>query len=96
MNNHTTPEYINKVSSLLLEEEDRADSQLDPITKPKMLEIIEQKLITQHSKILCDNDQTGCVDMFHHDKQDLLGNLYKVFKRDYKNTFKHITYHMKP
>jgi len=47
-----------------------------------MLELIEQKVITQHSQLLCDNDQTGCEDMFHHDKQDLLANMYKVFKRD--------------
>lgn len=96
MGNHTTPEYIDKVASLLLEEENRADAQLDPITKPKMLEIIENKLITQHAKSLCDNDQTGCEDMFKNNKQDLLAMMYKVLKRDYKQTFKHITFHMKP
>ena len=59
------PEYLNLVEKALIHEEHNADFWLQAETKPKMLKIVENELITKKAESVADKD-TGCTYMFKH------------------------------
>ena len=62
-------------------EEGNADYWLQAETKPKMLKIVENELITKKAEVVGEKD-TGCVYMFQHSRLEELNLMYKIFKRD--------------
>ena len=75
------PEYLNKVKEALEHEEDNADYWLQPETKPLIVKIVEQQLITRKAEQVADKE-TGCEYMFQHKNLDELQLMYELFKRD--------------
>lgn len=75
------PEYLSEVNKHLTHEEMNADYWLQPETKPKMLQKVENEVVTKPAESVVEKD-TGCRYMFEHSRLDELKLLYKVLKRD--------------
>ena len=65
--NLNCPEYLQEVEKALAKEEENADFWLQPETKPKMLKIVENEMITKKAESAVEKD-TGCVYMFQHSR----------------------------
>ena len=75
------PEYLNEVNKALAHEEENADYWLQVETKPKMLKIVENELITKKAESVVEKE-TGCEYMFLHARLQELNLMYAIFKRD--------------
>jgi hypothetical protein len=69
------------VREALYHEEEMAGFWLQPETKPKMLKIVENELITKKAESVVDK-QTGCDYMFENSRLQDLNLMYSMFKRD--------------
>jgi hypothetical protein len=75
------PEYLNAANRALTDEEDRADKFMDPMTKPKLLAIVQAEVVEHNAGTLSEMQGTGCIDMFKHDRHEELKLMYSIFKR---------------
>lgn len=61
-------DYIIEANRILDEEEERATALFDPSTKPKMLDIILNVILTNNAKILADSEGAGFISIFKNDR----------------------------
>lgn len=78
---NTVPDYLRKIEERLKQEENRADTYLDPLSKNELLKCVQEELINQYAKRLVENEASGCREMFTHDQIDDLGRMYSLFSR---------------
>ncbi|GMT32261.1 hypothetical protein PFISCL1PPCAC_23558, partial [Pristionchus fissidentatus] len=73
--------YVKKVENCLSEETDRAMRYLDKDTKNKLLQVLENVLITQHMQTVVDMENSGLKAMIRDDKVAELRSLYLLLRR---------------
>lgn len=78
---NTCADYMRKVEVRLKEEMERVQHYLDPATEPKIREVSERELITNHMKSLVEMEGSGMVSMLKDDKLDDLNRMYNLLGR---------------
>eukprot|EP01120_Amphizonella_sp_Union-15-10_P001540 TRINITY_DN1169_c0_g2_i2.p1 TRINITY_DN1169_c0_g2~~TRINITY_DN1169_c0_g2_i2.p1 ORF type:complete len:744 (-),score=149.38 TRINITY_DN1169_c0_g2_i2:127-2286(-) len=74
-------DYMIKVEQRLKEEMDRVQYYLDSGTEPKIKEVTERELISNHMKTLVDMPGSGLVSMLKDDKIEDLKRMYHLLGR---------------
>jgi cullin 3 len=74
-------DYMKKVEQRIKEEMERVQHYLDAATEPKIKEVVERELITQHMKTLVEMDGSGQVAMLKDDKIEDLARMYQLLGR---------------
>lgn len=78
---NTCPVYLEKAEKRIEQERQRVDDYLAPSTQKKLKEIVEQHLILDHAKALCDMEASGLVAILRDDKISDLARMYRLFKQ---------------
>ena len=89
------PEYLEEAKRSLQREEEDADFWLEPDTKPKMLEIVHEELITKQAEDVVSKPETGCENMFEKTLWQELKLMYEILHRG-TDTLKLIIQRMNP
>ena len=89
------PEYLEEADRSLKREEEDADFWLEPDTKPKMLEIVHEELITKQAEDVVSKPETGCENMFEKTLWEELKLMYKILHKG-TDTLKLIIQRMNP
>lgn len=79
--NNSASEYMKKVERRIQEEMDRVKHYLDPLTEPKIKEVVERELISAHMKTLVEKRDSGMVSMLKDDKIEDLARMYNLLGR---------------
>lgn len=74
-------DYMRKVEVRLKEEVERVQHYMDPATEPKIREVAERELISNHMKSLVEMEGSGEVSMLKDDKLDDLNRMYSLLGR---------------
>jgi len=75
------PDYMKKVEVCLKEELERVSHYLDNSTEPKLREVCEKQLISNHMRTLIDMENSGLISMLKEDKIEDLKRMYNLFNR---------------
>ncbi|EGC36121.1 hypothetical protein DICPUDRAFT_151475 [Dictyostelium purpureum] len=75
------PDYMKKVEICLKEELERVSHYLDSSSEPKLKEVCEKQLISNHMRTLIDMENSGLISMLKDDKIDDLKRMYSLFSR---------------
>eukprot|EP01119_Soliformovum_irregulare_P018177 TRINITY_DN5521_c0_g1_i1.p1 TRINITY_DN5521_c0_g1~~TRINITY_DN5521_c0_g1_i1.p1 ORF type:complete len:734 (+),score=232.83 TRINITY_DN5521_c0_g1_i1:107-2308(+) len=78
---NSCPDYLRKVEARIKEELDRVAHYLDPLTEPKIKDVVERELIAAHMRTLAEMEQSGVVAMLRDDKVEDLKRMYNLFGR---------------
>jgi cullin 3 len=81
IDSNSCSDYMKKVDQRLREEVDRVQHYLDTNTEPKIREVTERELITNHMKTLIEMEGSGLVAMLKDDKVDDLNRMYNLLGR---------------
>lgn len=81
INEDSCPEYMIKAEECLRLEEERINNYLDQSSKTKLLQYVEQELLTEHKTPLLDKEHSGCRALLRDDKVDDLARMYRLFSR---------------
>ncbi|GMR32137.1 hypothetical protein PMAYCL1PPCAC_02332, partial [Pristionchus mayeri] len=73
--------YVKKVENCIAEETDRAMRYLDKDTKNKLLQVLEDVLVSQHMQTVVDMENSGLKAMMRDDKIDDMRSLYLLLRR---------------
>ncbi|CAI4229827.1 unnamed protein product [Auanema sp. JU1783] len=73
--------YVQKVEECIEDEAARAKRYLDPSTEAKILDVLDEELISKHMQRIADMEQSGVVPMLSNDKVVDLSRLYRLLKR---------------
>eukprot|EP01122_Echinamoeba_exundans_P003081 TRINITY_DN1322_c0_g1_i3.p1 TRINITY_DN1322_c0_g1~~TRINITY_DN1322_c0_g1_i3.p1 ORF type:complete len:767 (-),score=234.76 TRINITY_DN1322_c0_g1_i3:63-2363(-) len=74
-------DYMRKVEIRLKEEVERVQHYMDPATEPKIREVAERELISNHMKSLVEMEGSGEVSMLKDDKLDDLNRMFNLLGR---------------
>jgi cullin 3 len=74
-------DYMKKIEARLKEEQGRVAHYLDPSTEPKIKEVAERELISQHMRTLVEMENSGLISMLRDDKMEDLKRMYQLFGR---------------
>lgn len=80
LNDNCASTYIRQVEHRIDEESKRAQRYLDPGTEKKIVQVVEQELITAHLQTLVEME-SGVVNMLQMQKLDDLNCMYKLLSR---------------
>jgi len=75
---NSLPEYLKKTQVWIDDETKRAETYLDPSTKPKLLEVVYDEILTRHLSAIIENDGSGCHAMLQDEKWEDVGRMYKM------------------
>ncbi|KAM9960053.1 hypothetical protein ACTFIW_007286 [Dictyostelium discoideum] len=75
------PDYMKKVEICLKEELERVSHYLDSSSEPKLKEVCEKQLISNHMRTLIDMENSGLISMLKDDKIEDLKRMYNLFSR---------------
>ncbi|KAK9814178.1 hypothetical protein WJX72_001668 [[Myrmecia] bisecta] len=81
MSSSDCPEYLKKAEKRLAEEIERVSNYLDPISEPKILNVVETELIANQMKSLVEMENSGLIALLEQDKYEDLARMYALFKR---------------
>ncbi|KER25220.1 cullin family protein [Opisthorchis viverrini] len=73
--------YIKKVEQRIEEEIRRAHHYLDPSTKPKIVAVLEEELISRHMETIVGMENSGLTHMLTHDRFEDIAAMYNVLSR---------------
>ncbi|CAF0942048.1 unnamed protein product [Adineta steineri] len=73
--------YIRKVAARIGEEAERAVHYLDKSTEERIVQVLEDELITKHIKTIVEMENSGVYHMLKFNKCDDLATMYKLFER---------------
>ncbi|GMT04619.1 hypothetical protein PENTCL1PPCAC_26793, partial [Pristionchus entomophagus] len=73
--------YVQKVETCISDETDRAMRYLDKDTKNKLLQVLEDVLVSQHMQTVVDMENSGLKAMMRDDKVAELRSLYHLLRR---------------
>ncbi|KAG9509946.1 Cullin-3 [Fragariocoptes setiger] len=73
--------YIRKVEQRIEEESERAKRYLDEATEAKIVQVVEEELITKHMNSIVEMENSGVVNMLRDRKIEDLNCMYKLFCR---------------
>lgn len=89
------PEFINIALEKLEMEEQIAEQHMDPKTKNKLNNCLNDVIIEQHAQTVINKEGTGCKEMLKNKKLEELTNMYQLYSR-VENTLKYILLEMGP
>lgn len=72
--------YLKGAQEWINSETKRAESYLDPSTKPKLLSVIYEEVLLHHLSTMLNNESSGCVPMLRDEKWEELGNMYAMLQ----------------
>lgn len=75
------PDYMIKAEDSLRLEEERVGNYLHINTKPKLLKVVEQEVLTTFEMQLLEKEQSGCAVLLQDDKKEHLARMYRLFNR---------------
>ncbi|EFA79173.1 cullin C [Heterostelium album PN500] len=75
------PDYMKKVEICLKEELERVSHYLDSSSEPKVKDVTEKQLISNHMKTLINMENSGLISMLQEDKIEDLKRMYNLFGR---------------
>ncbi|CAM0137429.1 unnamed protein product [Umbelopsis sp. WA50703] len=75
------PEYMRKIEKRMNEEYNRTRHYLSPVTEPKIRNIVETQLVTNHAKTIMEMENSGLRPMLAASAIDDLSRMYKLFSR---------------
>lgn len=78
---NSCPDYMRKVEARREEELERVRHYLDPASEPKVREVVEEELITNHTRTLIEMEGSGLIPMLRDDKVDDLARMYNLFSK---------------
>ena len=73
--------YLDWVSSVIQQEDDRANNYLDESTRSRLLECVDHELISRHAETLVHMEGSGVEHMFRHGQRRKLRQMYDLFSR---------------
>lgn len=73
--------YIKKVEQRIHEEAERAKHYLGETTERRIVEVVEEELISKHMKTVVEMENSGVVHMLKNQKTEDLACMYKLFSR---------------
>uniref|UniRef100_A0A5K3EK04 CULLIN_2 domain-containing protein n=1 Tax=Mesocestoides corti TaxID=53468 RepID=A0A5K3EK04_MESCO len=73
--------YINKVEHRIEEEVSRVYHYLDPSTGPKLVEVLEQELISRHIHTIVNMENSGLTYLLANELYDDIKNMHNVLSR---------------
>uniref|UniRef100_A0A915CPN1 Cullin family profile domain-containing protein n=1 Tax=Ditylenchus dipsaci TaxID=166011 RepID=A0A915CPN1_9BILA len=73
--------YVRKVNECLSEESQRAERYLDKVTEAKIINVLNEELVTKHLMSVVDMENSGLVFMLVNDRINDLRSLYELLKR---------------
>ncbi|KAH3761929.1 cullin C [Pelomyxa schiedti] len=74
-------DYLKKAEHRIREEMDRVAQYLDNLTQVKLMQVVEQHLLTAHMRTLLETENSGLVYMLKNDKIDDLQRMYSLLSR---------------
>ncbi|KAG2185317.1 hypothetical protein INT44_002107 [Umbelopsis vinacea] len=74
-------EYMRKIEKRMNEEYNRTRHYLSPVTEPKIRNIVETQLITNHAKTIMEMENSGLRPMLAASAIEDLSRMYKLFSR---------------
>ena len=89
------PEYINMALEKLEMEEQIAEEHMDPKTKNKVRNTLNDVVIEKHAQDVINKEGTGCKEMLKNKKVDELTKMYNLYSR-VETTLKFILLEMGP
>ncbi|CAJ0574448.1 unnamed protein product, partial [Mesorhabditis spiculigera] len=81
LSNNPATIYVRKVEQYITEETDRALRYLEPSTREKLLEVVDNELITAHLQELVEMEGSGVVALLNDSRFDELLAMFKLIKR---------------
>lgn len=81
LNENDASTYIREVEQRIEEESTRAQRYLDPGTEQKIVQVVEQELISNHMHSIVDMDNSGVVYMLRDQKIEDLNCMYRLLSR---------------
>lgn len=78
---NTCPDYMRKVETRLVEEQNRVERYLHPATAQKLKQVVDTELISNHASALVEMENSGCVVMMNQQKIEDLRRMYMLFSR---------------
>ncbi len=79
MAKNTCPDYLRKVEARMLEEINRSNAYLEPVSEPKLRAVVKSELIAKHAISLVEMEGSGVESMLQSDKIDDLRRMYCLF-----------------
>lgn len=73
--------YIREVEKRIKEEQERAQKYLDPGTERKIVDVVEEQLLTKHMHTIVEMENSGIVTMLRDQKIEDLNCMYRLLKR---------------
>lgn len=77
----SSPEYVKIAHESLKKEEEKVINFLDKETRPKLVTLLEDKIIISHCKQVADMEKTGVSEMFKNKRTEELQKIYELFVR---------------
>lgn len=81
LSENSCSDFMRKVEVRLKEEVERVQHYMDPATEPKIREVAERELISNHMKALVEMEGSGEISMLKDDKLDDLNRMYNLLGR---------------
>ena len=75
----TVPEYLRRTETRLSQELDRGISILHPSTLPRLKNLLERTMISEHAADLLELEGSGFVSMLERDSREDLSRIYSLF-----------------
>lgn len=75
------PDYMLKAEECLKKEKERVAHYLHQSSEPKMLEKVQQELLSQYEMQLLEKEHSGCHALLRDDKVEDLSRMYRLFCR---------------
>uniref|UniRef100_A0A7I4DQ03 Cullin-1 n=1 Tax=Physcomitrium patens TaxID=3218 RepID=A0A7I4DQ03_PHYPA len=75
------PDYMLKAEECLKREKERVGHYLHASSEQKLLEKVQQELLTQYETQLLEKEHSGCHTLLRDDKVDDLSRMYRLFYR---------------
>ncbi len=76
---NTCPDYLRKAEARMVEEINRANAYLEPVSEPKSRAVVKAELIANRAKALVEMEGSGVEPMLQYDKIEDLRRMYCLF-----------------
>ncbi|KAJ3199286.1 hypothetical protein HDU67_002940, partial [Dinochytrium kinnereticum] len=81
LSKYDATQYLIQAERRLKEEDDRVNGYLSPLSSRKLCAIVEDVLLFNHVKTICEMENSGLVPMLVNEKMDDLARMYRLLGR---------------
>ncbi len=79
MAKNTCPDYLRKAEARVLDEINRSNAYLEPVSEPKLMAVVKDELVANQVNTLIEMEGSGVDSMLENDKIDDLRRMYCLF-----------------